>query len=966
MIRSALDGTWALLLMFVLALSACQSNSPPTRAMITGPILRPELGMHSAPIQRLSADANGRFLLTASNDKTARLWSLQDGHLLTTFHPPQGPENEGKLYAGALSPDGSLAAVGGWTGVDSDHQAFVYLFDTASGQMRHRISTGETTTVHQLVFSPDGRFLIVCLAPNEGFQVWRTDNWTLARYDTDNRPQDAIYGAAFDRAGRLVTVSPDDGIRLYDSSFRFIRMAMAPKGSGAFSVAFSPDGRQIAVGYINRIRVDVFSADDLQLLFSPDASGINNIGATNGLSVVAWSLDGQTLYAAGDGKDSQHRTIVRAWSKAGHGAFQDQPISSNNVISLQPLPGGGVVAAGMEPPQWTTVGSARPLSQQSPIADYRDDDAGLRLSSDGRTVGFGFERNGQRPAVMSLADRTALRLVTALPPGLDSLTASASGITVSNWKQSKHPMLNGQDLFDSPQLHGPNEVSNAAAAGYNKLLLGTNFSLRLFDHTGAQIWRKSAPSVTWAVNISADGRLAVAAYADGTIRWYRASDGEELLAFLPHKDGKRWVMWTPSGYYDASLGGEDLINWTINRGKDQAADAFPVSSFRDQFFRPDIVAAVLNTLDERQSIVEANAKRPGRSPTVADITKIEPPVLAILSPRDGDATAGSPVTVRYSVRSPSGIAVTKVRVIYDGSAEDAKGPGSGNLPTAGNVDAIESTLTLNPPAGTNYIGLQAETASGSSVPQVLRLLPNPKPVVTKPKLYALAVGVSAYAHPELKLNYSAKDADDFAGVMKTHSKLYRDTEIRILDDSRASRAAILDGLAWLEQSVGPGDVAMLFLSGHGDQDPTGAYYYLPQNADPTDLHGTGISNAELLTLVSQIRGKIVLFLDTCHAGAVLSARSDALANQLYQHGAVVFASSTGDQSSLESPIWNNGAFTKALVEGLAGGADMVHRGNVTVTGLDDYLEFSVPQLTENRQTPIGVRPPTVPNFAIAQ
>jgi len=58
------------------------------------------------------------------------------------------------------------------------------------------------------------------------------------------------------------------------------------------------------------------------------------------------------------------------------------------------------------------------------------------------------------------------------------------------------------------------------------------------------------------VNISSNGKLAVAAFGDGTIRWYRMSEGKELLALFPHGDRKRWVMWTPSGYYDTSPGGE--------------------------------------------------------------------------------------------------------------------------------------------------------------------------------------------------------------------------------------------------------------------------------------------------------------------------------------------------------------------------------------------------------------------------
>ena len=32
-----------------------------------------------------------------------------------------------------------------------------------------------------------------------------------------------------------------------------------------------------------------------------------------------------------------------------------------------------------------------------------------------------------------------------------------------------------------------------------------------------------------------------------------------ILAFFAPRDGRRWVVWTPSGYWDASPGGETLI-----------------------------------------------------------------------------------------------------------------------------------------------------------------------------------------------------------------------------------------------------------------------------------------------------------------------------------------------------------------------------------------------------------------------
>ena len=85
-------------------------------------------------------------------------------------------------------------------------------------------------------------------------------------------------------------------------------------------------------------------------------------------------------------------------------------------------------------------------------------------------------------------------------------------------------------------------------------MLGADWYLRAFDAKGRLIWRRPAPAVVWAVNISGDGRLVVAAYGDGTIRWHRMDDGRELLALYVLADKQNWVAWTPEGFYGATAG----------------------------------------------------------------------------------------------------------------------------------------------------------------------------------------------------------------------------------------------------------------------------------------------------------------------------------------------------------------------------------------------------------------------------
>ena len=98
------------------------------QAQTTEPLLVLNTPMHTAIINRISTDATGQFLVTSSDDKTARIWDANTGNLINTFHPPIGIGNDGLLYACALSPDGQTCAVAGWT----THNE-IFLFNATNG-----------------------------------------------------------------------------------------------------------------------------------------------------------------------------------------------------------------------------------------------------------------------------------------------------------------------------------------------------------------------------------------------------------------------------------------------------------------------------------------------------------------------------------------------------------------------------------------------------------------------------------------------------------------------------------------------------------------------------------------------------------------------------------------------------------------------------------------------------------------
>ena len=85
-----------------------------------------------------------------------------------------------------------------------------------------------------------------------------------------------------------------------------------------------------------------------------------------------------------------------------------------------------------------------------------------------------------------------------------------------------------------------------------------------------------------------------------------------------------------------------------------------------------------------------------------------------------------------------------------------------------------------------------------------------------------------------------------------------------------------------------------------------------------------------------------------------------------ENGVGVFASSTGQEESLEKESWGNGAFTKALLEGLSGRADFMRAGRVTYAALNLFVSEEVSRLTDGRQRPVFISPRGVPDFALAR
>ncbi|HEX7766354.1 MAG TPA: hypothetical protein VF443_06535, partial [Nitrospira sp.] len=322
-----------------------ETRQEPPRA--SSPMLRIEAGRHTGGILRISADEQNRYIASVSLDKTVRIWELPMLQLRGVLRPPIGTGIKGALYAVALSPDGQTVACGGGEGE-------VYVFQRSTGQMTHRLQ-GFPHIITHLGYSRDGQWLVATLGGQQGIRLYDTRSYTQA-------DQDGAYGAAshyaeFSADGRLVTVSDDGYLRLYEtasagpSPLKLINKKKVA-GDRPRSASFSPDGNVLAVGFIDHPRVELVSAKDLAPVATLSTSKAES---DQHFISVAWSSDGKSVYAAGSyqerGKTGHKRgtTLIRRWAIGADRTFQDFPAAEGSIEQLLSLKNGSVVFASHDP-----------------------------------------------------------------------------------------------------------------------------------------------------------------------------------------------------------------------------------------------------------------------------------------------------------------------------------------------------------------------------------------------------------------------------------------------------------------------------------------------------------------------------------------------------------------------------------------------------------------------------------------
>ena len=899
------------LLAALLVLAALAND--PAAAAEAGPFLVLDTGVHEAAINAVARLADGSGVVTVSDDKTARVWRGNGSDLVAVLRPPIGPGDDGALYAVATSA--KVIAVAGR--VRAAQGGFGIAFYSTQDFRSLALISGLPGAVLTMKISPAGDRLAVGLDAG-GLRVFDLKSQTLVLEDPDFPGK--ITSLDFDPAGRLAVAADDASIRLYDPAMHRLPPMALRAGSRAFGLAFSADGAYLAAGDRGKPVVHLFDMGPMRFVRDLDGAAKNS-GSFN---TVAFSADGGTVFAAGSYLDPKGTVQIRHWPLNG-GAGTDSPVADDLVTSLLPMEQ-GVVFTTAEPVLGNVDAAGGVHVAQTPRhIDFHDRARTRpRLARNGSVIEI--TRAHGDPIVVDVSARAIMH---ASDPAREFSAAAQSGfgMTVTDWRDSHSPKVNGRNVALEPS-----ETARAAAVSPTGAALGTDFFVRFIGKTGSG-WKASTGAPVWTVLASADGRLVVACFGDGSIHWYNAADGRELIALFVDPMTERMVQWTPAGYFDhdhrddGQPDGRGLIGYRINEASGRNSEFISIGQLYQTWFRPDLVGLSFRDDGTARRQVTEQISQAGK---VGDILRgALPPRVTLLDACPVESTNAASCNGARSIEFPRGRAgdppsVSSPALLLRFKVEDF-GPEPGRVvprlndavfksdikveSTSGRTRIERATIPLA--RGLNVVRLASvsgngaiEAASGMS-PEIrlLRSFPKPEkssePAAADPagRLFVLTVGVGEYPAPIPRLANPANDARALADLLRQdRGRLFAETNVRALLEGQGTTANILSALGDISAAATPDDVVIIFFAGHG-QTVDGKYYFAPNDmgrGDPklltrassakTEEEGAaavdalfaieGLGQDKLLPLLQDMKAtRIAFILDTCYSATVADSNS---------------------------------------------------------------------------------------------
>jgi WD40 repeat protein len=464
---------------------------------------------HTDAIYHAAFNPNRKYIVTASGDGTARLWDLE-GQPLATLRGHTGPVNHA-----VFSPDGRFVLTAGWDNTarlwDLEGRPVVTL-------------TGHTDEIHHAAFNSDREHIITASGDGTA-RLWDIEGRAVITLTGHTGP---VYYAAFspDRQSSL-TAGADGTARLWDRSGQALAI-LSSHIEKVNQATFSPDGRRILTA----------SDDGTARLWDVDGQPVATLAGHTGKVIHAtFSPDGQLILTASDDG------TARLWSKEGH-------------------------------PVATLTGHADALG----CAAFSPDGRFVLTGSDDGTVQL-WDVEGQPPAILT-GHTDGVTHAAFSPDGRLIVTASWDN-TARLWDESGQPLSSLSGHRD--------DVTYATFSPDGKFIVSASRdnTARLWDTEGRLLETLSGHTgdVYYAA-FSSDGDLVVTGSGDGTARLWDV-EGRPLATLTGHEARVNHVAFSPDVQLVLTASADNTARLWDNEGKLVATLSGHTGQVNHAAFSPD-------------------------------------------------------------------------------------------------------------------------------------------------------------------------------------------------------------------------------------------------------------------------------------------------------------------------------------------------------------------------------------------
>ncbi len=872
-------------------------------------------------INALDFSPQGATLAVGLSNKVVQIWDCKSGVLQSSL--PVEPQVITQL---AYSPDGESIAIA--------TALTVRLRNVKTGRLFSKLVHG--LRLRGMTFSPDGKSFI-CGSEDKTAIEW--DVATGKRRQVFGRAS-TIWSVALAPDGKtLAAASEESAVFLWDvASGELIRTLPMPGSASA--VAFSPDGSILVISSLLSPEIQVW---DFARGIKLNSLTGHKIGVRN----LAFSPDGKRLASGG----LDNTTRLWAVKKTNEISITSSFVLREHqkpVLSVAFSPDSSVLATSSADKTINCWEVANGLLLRT-LSGHRAPVYGVNFAPRPRTNGFLL-------ASISL-DRT-LRLWDA-KSGVQKriIDTKLPGTAVCFSPDGTQVFGNGRGSIYSWNVKNgvfQNKLEAHKSYVFSFVFLRVGTVLVSAGEDQIKLWdvKKSHLRASLVVVPSP---FEVATQAQTSSKPLTAE--ARSLNNIQQLSERGYLIVTESGYYKGSAQADRFVKFQLGN------EIYPAECFQAHYYRPDLVRRIL----AGENAPEVGTFK-GARPPIAKIEEISAPS----SSTEANTSSGEMLFLKVVVGDDSG--VKNIAFFINGLRSEARPSLAVSRPLTSESRTLNDAQSFQKIHQADYkvwqqflvelplppheavVRVQAIAFDEDSLqsPRMELMLNRPVLPPVPGKLLGLCVGVSRHVDERLNLRFPSVDGKALSTEFQKAGALYRGAEIQTLIDEQVTKSQLIGALDKLVNQTSRADTVILSLNGHGWRDEEGQFYFATHDVNRHDVKNTALPWSlilERLTQMAQKSRRVVVLLDACHSGSVVT-NEELIKSALQANvGVMLFASSQGNELSFESQEWGHGAFTTAMLEALQGRGGLTGEKNISLLDFMAYVARRVKVLTQDQQHP---------------